>query len=66
MIKFNLFTRTSKQELGVPPSNEDKIIDIEASLEEQELFKIILSKYKSNQLALFAKIMQLESSLHFY
>lgn len=56
------FTRTTKDELGVPPTNPDKIIDIKASLEEQELFKIILSKYKSNQLALFAKIMQLESS----
>ncbi|WP_147630182.1 DEAD/DEAH box helicase [Staphylococcus xylosus] len=56
------FTRTTKDELGVPPINSDKIIDIKASHEEQELFKIILSKYKSNQLALFAKIMQLESS----
>ena len=56
------FTRTTKDELGVPPTNLDKIIDVKASVEEQELFKIILSKYKSNQLALFAKIMQLESS----
>ncbi|WP_436855423.1 DEAD/DEAH box helicase [Staphylococcus caeli] len=56
------FTRTTKDELGVPTVNEDKIIKVEANTEEQEIFKIILSKYKSNQLALFAKIMQLESS----
>lgn len=56
------FTRTTKNELGVPPTNPDKIIDVAASFEEQKLFDIILSKYKSNQLALFAKIMQLESS----
>ncbi len=56
------FTRTTKDELGVPPTNPDKIIDVIASFEEQKLFDIILSKYKSNQLALFAKIMQLESS----
>lgn len=56
------FTRTTKEELGVPSTNSDKIIEVKASNEEQELFKIILSKYKSNQLALFAKIMQLESS----
>lgn len=56
------FTRTTKDELGVPPTNPDKIIDIRASKEEQELFEIILSKYKSSQLALFVKIMQLESS----
>lgn len=56
------FTRTTKDELGVPPINPDKIIDVAASFEEQKLFDIILSKYKSNQLALFAKIMQLESS----
>lgn len=56
------FTRTTKDELGVPPTNPDKIIDVAASFEEQKLFDIILSKYKSNQLALFAKIMQLESS----
>src|SRR5699024_10529228 len=43
------FTRTTKDELGVPPINSDQIIDIKASHEEQELFKIILSKYKSNQ-----------------
>lgn len=56
------FTRTTKYELGVPPTNVDKIIKVSSNLEERKLFNILLSKYKNNQLALFAKIMQLESS----
>ncbi|MEB7824923.1 SNF2-related protein [Staphylococcus chromogenes] len=56
------FTRTSKSELGVPLANSDKIIKVKANKDEQELLKILLSKYKSNQLALLIKILQLESS----
>ena len=56
------FTRTTKNELGVPPTNNDKIIKVSSSSEELQLFNILFSRYKTNQLALFAKIMQLESS----
>ncbi|WP_240624907.1 DEAD/DEAH box helicase [Staphylococcus debuckii] len=55
------FTRTTKEELNVPKQNKDIIIDVYADENEQELFKILLSKYKNSALALFAKISQMES-----
>lgn len=58
---YPFFTRTTKEELGVPLQNKDKIIEVNADRNEEDLLKILLSKYKSNMLALFAKISQMES-----
>jgi len=55
------FTRTTKHQLNVPKVNEDKFIKVKASDEERELFKLLFSTYNKNQLALFAKISQMES-----
>lgn len=55
------FTRTTKHQLNVPRVNADKIIKINADEDEIELFKLLFSTYKKNQLALFAKISQMES-----
>lgn len=55
------FTRTTKHQLNVPPVNEDKFIKVAANREEEELFRLLFSKFKNNQLALFAKIAQMES-----
>ena len=40
------FTRTTKDELGVPPINPDKIIDVAASFEEQKLFEHVIKLNK--------------------
>ncbi|EGQ3399750.1 SNF2-related protein [Staphylococcus pseudintermedius] len=55
------FTRTSKNELGVPKANDDEIIKLHANEIEQQIFDILVSKFKNSPLTLFIKIMQLES-----
>lgn len=56
------FCRTTKQELNVPKANEDLSFNIKCSKEEQRLFEILCQKYRSNKLALFVRILQLESN----
>lgn len=56
------FCRTTKQELMVPAANSDKLIEIKSTQEEQQLFKIILNKYRRNKLVLFIRLLQLESN----
>ncbi|NLK94210.1 MAG: DEAD/DEAH box helicase family protein [Clostridiales bacterium] len=56
------FCRTTKQQLLVPSVNEDQLLKVETTAEEVELFKIIKSKYRSNKLALFIRLLQLESN----
>lgn len=55
------FCRTTKEQLSVPPVNEDKMILIEASEIENKLFNILCMHYRSNKLALMIRILQLES-----
>ncbi len=56
------FCRTTKRELQVPDANEDDIVKISATKEEQELFDVICKKYANNKLALFIRILQIESN----
>lgn len=56
------YCRTSKQQLGVPDANEDEICSIIANYEEQRLFYILKQKYKKNILALFIRVLQLETN----
>lgn len=56
------FCRTTKQQLLVPSVNEDELIRVEATEAEAELFKILKSKYRKNRLALFVRLLQLESN----
>ncbi|MCY1573110.1 DEAD/DEAH box helicase [Staphylococcus pettenkoferi] len=56
------FTRTNKNELGVPLANQDKIIEVESNEKEKQIFDILRSKYNKSALALFAKITQLEGN----
>ena len=56
------FCRTSKEQLDVPQANED-IFDVQyANDDENELLRILKLKYKNNKLALFIRILQLESN----
>lgn len=58
----SFFCRTSKEQLGVPVANDD-IFDIQyANENENELLRILKLKYKDNKLALFIRILQLESN----
>lgn len=59
---FPFFCRTSKKELGVPPTNNDLFFSDEAAEEELQLYEILLSKYRKNKLALFIRLLQLESN----
>lgn len=56
------FCRTTKEELQVPLANEDEIIPVGVTSQEQEIFNIITAKYRSNKLALFIRVLQLESN----
>lgn len=55
------FCRTTKKELQVPDANEDISYYISATAEEQQLYDIVCKKYRNNKLALFIRILQLES-----
>lgn len=56
------FCRTTKKELGVPDANKDTLIYNDTSYKEQRLFEILCQKYRNNQLALFIRILQLETN----
>ena len=58
------FCRTTKKELQVPDPNEDAQIQVAVSEEEQKVFDILRMKYRNNALALFIRILQLESNPH--
>ena len=59
---FPFFCRTSKVELGVPNPNEDIFITNRVTKEEQQIFEILSKKYQKNKLALFIRLLQLESN----
>ncbi len=56
------FCRTTKQQLNVPEPNADKIRKITVSESEQKLFNILNKKYRNNKLALFIRILQMETN----
>lgn len=56
------FCRTTKQELHVPEANPDILHEINVTEDEQKLFDIVCKKYQNNKLALFIRILQLESN----
>ena len=55
------FCRTNKNMLGVPKANDDSIIKVEATPEENELLELLRSALRGNALALIVRIMQAES-----
>lgn len=56
------FCRTTKKELQVPDANQDSIESVSVLEAEQNIFDILVNKYRKNKLALFARILQLESN----
>lgn len=56
------FCRISKDQLNVPPANEDKIFNITVTDIEERLFKILYQTYHNNLFALLVRILQLESN----
>ena len=56
------FCRTTKEQLGVPPANEDAVFQMAASENENRILKILQMKYRKNKLALLIRILQLESN----
>ena len=56
------FCRTTKKELEVPDANEDISDVVRATDEERKLYEILCKKYRNNKLALFIRILQLESN----
>ena len=55
------FCRTTKDQLGVPPANEDCLCQTPASPEENRLLRILQMKYRKNKLALLIRLLQMES-----
>lgn len=56
------FCRTNKNELGVPLADADEICKTFANDTENKLLDILLKKYRKNKLALFIRLLQLESN----
>lgn len=56
------FCRTSKDQLLVPKANPDIYCEVQCSNDEQKIFDILRKKYRNNALALFVRILQLESN----
>lgn len=55
------FCRTTKEQLGVPKANEDKILSAPASEEENRLLRLLQMRHRKNKLALLLRILQMES-----
>lgn len=55
------FCRTNKEMLGVPAPNQDEIISVQATGEENELLDYLRYEMRGDPLAMIIRIMQLES-----
>lgn len=55
------FCRTTKDDLGVPPANEDIIQRLYVDSETEQLFDVLKMRYRKNKLALMLRVMQLET-----
>lgn len=55
------FCRTNKNMLGVPPVNDDSIVRVPASNEENALLEELKASLRGNPLALIIRVLQLES-----
>lgn len=55
------FCRTTKEQLGVPPANEDALMNMNASEAENRLFEILKIRYSKKQLVLLIRLMQMEN-----
>ena len=58
---YPFFCRTSKDDLGVPPANDNIFIKTNTNDYEKKIFHILRSKYKSNKFALIVRLLQLET-----
>lgn len=56
------YCRTTKTQLGVPPANDDYIIDIESTNKEFDLFDIVNAKFRKSPFTRIVRILQLESN----
>lgn len=56
------FCRTTKEQLDVPPALPDVVVPCPASGDENRLLRLLQMKYRRNRLALFLRVLQLESN----
>ena len=55
------FCRTTKDDLGVPPANEDMVLRIEVDPDTEHVLDVLKMRYRKNKLALMLRVMQLET-----
>lgn len=55
------FCRTTKDDLGVPPANEDIILRIDVDPDTEHVLDVLKMRYRKNKLALMLRVMQLET-----
>lgn len=55
------FCRTTKDDLGVPPANEDTIQKLYVDAETEQIFDVLKMRYRKNKLTLMLRVMQLET-----
>ena len=58
------FCRTTKDQLGVPRANEDRLHLHAANGTENRLLHILLMRYRKNKLGLLVRVMQMETNPH--
>jgi len=59
---YPFFWRTTKQELLVPPPNEDDIIKVLANSSEQEIIELLYKKYGNSPFHLYIRLIQASSN----
>ncbi|AXN38133.1 SNF2-related protein [Peribacillus butanolivorans] len=55
---YPFFWRTTKKELEVPPANEDDLVQVPASNEEQEIINLLYRKYGRSAFHLYIRLIQ--------
>lgn len=61
---YPFFWRTTKKELGVPSANEDELVQVSASNQEQEIINLLYRKYGRSAFHLYIRLIQASTNPH--
>lgn len=59
---YPFFWRTTKEELGVTPANQDKVIRVQATYTEQQIINLLYRKYGHSPFLLYIRLIQAASN----
>lgn len=55
------FCRTTKADLGVPPADPDRLVEVEADGRTDRLLHVLRARYRKNKLTLMLRVLQMEN-----